>query len=481
MGKELRDYQEEAVKACLDALSKQVNPLLVAPTGAGKTVMAAAIMKRWQEIHNLPCYFFAHRAELLDQAQATMDSFGINGKAFSVFQRSYEAEHKDTALCIFDEAHHAVANSWKNVQEHFKGQAVAITATPDRLDRVKLESVGFTNVYSILIRDLINKGYLVKPLAQKLSVRVCDNILEAYDDALSNTASNVIDEFYRYNRKRAIVFLPNVETSSKFNALLREKGIRSAHLDGTSTKFREMTVDQFKRGEIDFLCNVSLFTEGFDCPEIDCVVLLRETKSRSLWSQMIGRGLRTAPGKTDCLILDPLWVSGTHTLQPADVFTTHEEAVCQPQVGLSDPLNEAEIQDSKAEERLIKRLKAMEKLEAAAEAKERGLIDLSTAVTMFGYVLPPIVDDKPATISQRNLLERLQVYAPEEITACQAVYLIDKLLARQRLGLATARQVRKLRQFGHDKANQYTFDQASHAIGSDWRVNKNARYRKIFK
>jgi superfamily II DNA or RNA helicase len=480
----LRPYQEQAVQACVDALSKSVNPLLVAPTGAGKTVMACELMRRWQTATGLACYFFAHREELISQAQYAMDRFGIKGKAVSVFKKEYPDEEypgRANALCVFDEAHHAVASSWANVGKHFLGKKVAITATPDRLDNQRLESAGFTQVFQIEIRQLIADGFLVRPLAQKLPVSICDNIIENYDDAIEEVARSVIHEFKRFNRKRAMVFLPSVEASRRFSAELRNQGMESSHLDGTSGKLRTMSVQDFKDGATQFMCNVSLFTEGFDCPEVDCVVLLRETKSRALWSQMIGRGLRSSPGKTDCLILDPMWVSGIHCLQPGDAFTAHPESRCKPRLGTSDPLGEAEMTDQDAEQKLLEKIKRIEKQQAKEEAKNRGLLDLSIVTPLFGFTPPPTEAGEPMTDWQKNLLERFQIYAPADLPKAHAEYIIQKMYERQRLGLATAKQVRKLRQFGHKRANTYTVDQASKAIGSDWRISGSTRARKIFR
>jgi superfamily II DNA or RNA helicase len=478
----LRPYQEQAVTACVDALSKAVNPLLVAPTGAGKTVMACELMRRWQTATGRECYFFAHREELLSQAQAAMDRFGVRGRALSVFKKQFD-EHpgRADALCVFDEAHHAVASSWKNVSTHFPGPKVAITATPDRLDNQRLEGAGFTQVHQIEIQRLIKDGYLVRPLAQKLPISVCDNIIENYDDAIEAVARSVVEEFVRFNRQRAMVFLPSVDASRRFSAELRKLGYDSSHLDGTSGKLRGLSVDDFKAGRTKFMCNVALFTEGFDCPEVDCVVLLRETKSRALWSQMIGRGLRTAPGKFDCLILDPMWVSGTHTLAPGDAFTQHPESRCNQVAGLSDPLASAEAMDNESERKLLEKIKRIERQQEKEDAKNRGLLDLSVVTPLFGFTPPPTESTEQMTPNQKNTLERFQIYAPHDLPLEHARYIIQKMEERQRLGLATAKQVRKLRQFGHRKANTYSIDQASKAIGSDWRITGRTRARNIFR
>jgi hypothetical protein len=478
----LRDYQALAVDACVNALDKSVNPLLVAPTGAGKTVMACEIMNRWQYKHEKMVFFFAHREELLEQAQAAMDRAGVTGKALSVFKRHYnDIEDREGALCVFDEAHHAVASSWQNVSSWFEGPKVAITATPDRLDRQCLTTAGFALVHEISIRTLIADGHLVRPLAHKLGLTVSDRILDSNDAVLAQLARNVLDEFARYDRKRAIVFLPTVDSSTRFSAELRKLGASSAHLDGGSGFLRGNTVNNFKAGNIDFLCNVGLFTEGFDCPEVDCVILLRETKSRALWSQMIGRGLRTSPGKKDCLVLDPMWVSGSHALVAADAFTAHPDSECKPKCGMSDPLDDAIAEDHAAEDRLIAKLKKLEKEQMSKDAKDRGLVDLSIVTPLLGLTPPPLVEGEvPMTDAQRGALERFQVFCAE-LGKEQASFLLTKLHQRQALGLASVRQVKRLRQFGHARAATYTFQQASAAMAGDWRVNRNKeRFRKVF-
>jgi len=261
----LRDYQEAAVTAALAHLSKGVNPLVIAPTGAGKTVIASAIMTRWQAGTTRKCFFVAHRKELIDQAAATMTRAGVVGEALSVFSADFDhisAEDKATALVVFDEAHHAVASSWAKFNAVFTGPKVAVTATPDRLDRQKLETVGFVPAYEIAIRTLIEQGHLVRPMAQKMPVEMSLIRMRGYDDALEAVADSIVTELNRWDRKKAIAFLPEVDTSVRLVALLRQRGVEAGHADGSTGKFRAGTVEAFKRGELRVLCNVNLLPFG---------------------------------------------------------------------------------------------------------------------------------------------------------------------------------------------------------------------------
>lgn len=468
----LRDYQEAAVTSALSFLSKGVAPLIIAPTGAGKTVIASALMLRWQAGSDRKCFFVAHRKELVEQAQKTMDKVGVKGEALSVFSSDFAhiSQHdKETALVVFDEAHHAVASSWTKFNSIFTGPKVAVTATPDRLDRQKLESAGFESCYEIEIRTLIDQGHLVKPMAQKMPIEMSLTLMRSYDDKLEAVADAVIREMARWDRKKAIAFMPDVECSERFVDLLRARGIKCAHVDGATHDYtRSMAVTGFKSGDLQILCNVNLFTEGFDAPETDCVILLRPTQSRALWCQMVGRGLRLAPGKTDCLILDPMWISGEHSFQPADAFTVHPMAKSRCIDDSHDPLAAAEFSDRDAEKVMLDRIEKEEKKASAKEARALGLIDLSTACAVFGFVLPPSKGDAMFHY-QTSELARYGVHGVG-MTIDQADWVIGRLKARESLGLATVKQVRKLKQFGIAGAYRLTKEAASKAISSDWRM-----------
>lgn len=474
----LRDYQNAAVTAAIDHLAKGVNPLVIAPTGAGKTVIASEIIRRWQAANpGKLAVFVAHRKELIQQAAATIERFGLsNVKCLSVFAGDWDVpvDDRKTALVVFDEAHHAVAASWNAFSASFTGPKVAVTATPDRADRQRLEDVGFSLAYQIPIRTLIEAGHLVRPMAYKMPVELSPALIGgAYLDQVEGLCGLLIAEIKRWERKRTILFLPDVDSCHRFAEVLTRLGLKTASIEGKMHSYlRSSAIERFKAGDLDCLCNVNILTEGFDAPETDCVVMFRPTQSRALFAQMIGRGLRTAPGKTDCLILDPMWVAGENVFQPADAFTMHPKAKGKQKQGGYDPLSEAEMVDQEAEQEVLRRIIAEASKAEAKEAREKGLVDLSTAVSCFGYVLPADEAGEPATASQRATLERFKIHASGGMTSAQADWMIRKMYQRQALGLATVKQVRKLMQFGVRNASALTFAQASSTIGQDWRMKR---------
>jgi len=473
----LRDYQEAAVTAAIGHLAKGVNPLVIAPTGAGKTVISAEIIKRWQAANpGKLAVFVAHRKELIQQAAATIERFGIsNVKCLSVFASDWDVSEDDrkTALVVFDEAHHAVAASWNAFSSLFTGPKVAVTATPDRADRQRLEDVGFALAYQIAIRTLIEAGHLVRPLAYKMPITLSPTLISgAYEDSVIAMADLIIAELKRWDRKRTLLFLPDVDSCRRFADVLTRRGLATASIEGTMHPYlRSSAIARFKAGELDCLCNVNILTEGFDAPETDCVVMFRPTQSRALFAQMIGRGLRTAPGKTDCLILDPMWVAGENVFQPADAFTMHPQSKAKQKEGGCDPVSEADMVDEETEKSVVARIIAEASKAEAKEAREKGLIDLSTAVSCFGYLLPSDEAGEVASDQQRGILASFKVYASAGMTRVQADWLIRKLHQRQALGLATVKQVRKLIQFNVKNASLLTMAQASASINNDWRMN----------
>jgi superfamily II DNA or RNA helicase len=221
-------------------------------------------------------------------------------------------------LVIVDEAHHVNAESWKAIVDAYPDAYVlGFTATPCRGDGRGLGGVFETMVVGPSVQELIDLGFLVPTrvyaptsidvkgvktqggdyVAAQLEERV--NTRKVVGD-ICGTLLN-----HRATWSRALIFTPGVASSMHIRDELLKVGIRAAHIDGTTPKAeRDAILAAFARGEIEVLCNCMVLTEGYDCPDVDCVVIARPTKNIGLYLQMCGRGLRPSPGKEFCLVLD---------------------------------------------------------------------------------------------------------------------------------------------------------------------------------
>ncbi len=307
----LFDYQIPAVEKVLASLSAGRHTLLVAPPGAGKTVMAAAVARRFR--HPL---FVAHRRELVSQ----MRSATANRVSVCNVRSAGPALSASVDLLGIDEAHRAAAPTYRRIMEGCpRALRFGLTATPVRLDGQGLSEFFDELVECSSMRELIDRGYLVDY-----------EVFEAPDEALRRLArmrriggdydqaelaalmdqprlvGDVVREYLlRARGQRAIAFAVNVEHSRHLAAAFCAAGVRAAHLDARSpARDREAGLADLARGDLDVLCNVNLFTEGYDCPPISCVIVARPTVSLSLHLQSVGRGLRRFPGKRKLLILD---------------------------------------------------------------------------------------------------------------------------------------------------------------------------------
>jgi superfamily II DNA or RNA helicase len=352
----LRPYQIEAVNAVNHTLLNNRSTLLVLPTGCGKTITAAEIIA--QRSHLGPILFLAHRAELITQgAQAIqkhtslevgieMGSRKVNPKhippvvvaSVQTLARRLERFPKNTfSLIITDECHHAISPTYRKVFSHFSSsKLLGITATPDRQDKAPLADVYQTVAYQYAIRDAIDAGYLV-PIAQEtikvpeldltqVDVRCGDYVPEKLAKEL--TKQHILTRYARIILERThtrptVVFTSNVAHSKKMADMLNHyAGDTARSVDGTmGGNERSEIVDAYKCGQIKYLVNCALFTEGFDAPHTSCVAVARPTLSRALYTQMVGRGTRLAKDKRDCLVLDFTGNAGRHSLAcPVDIL-----------------------------------------------------------------------------------------------------------------------------------------------------------------
>jgi len=328
----LRPYQIQAIELLRASISKHKRSILCVPTGGGKTTivsaMIASAISKGKRI-----LFLAHRAELLSQATDRLKSFGlapglIQGKNSQVHMflnvasvqtlRNRTNRILPPDIIFVDECHLSMAKSYITIFDAYpQAFVVGMTATPTRLDGKPLGDVYSDIVAPISIDLLTGQGFLcsVRKFVAKEKVDLSgvhmvagdynsQELFQKYDKA--NLYAGVVDNYNKFAIGRQfIVFCVNVAHSKKTAQMFREAGISCEHLDGESTEQeRNSTISQFRAGLIRGISNVALFTEGFDVPNVSCVILNRATKSLALYLQMIGRGLRPNHGKTDCVILD---------------------------------------------------------------------------------------------------------------------------------------------------------------------------------
>lgn len=263
-----------------------------------------------------------------------------------------------------------------------------------------------------------------------------------------------------------MVFLPLVKTSQKFCELLNLHGFRAAEVNGNS-KDREKILKNFENGEYDVLCNSMLLTEGWDCPSVDCIIVLRPTKVRSLYQQMVGRGMRLSPNKKELLLLDFLWMTERHDLcRPSALISKDEQIAARIDKKMMD--NESGIdliaaEDEAENDAIREREESLARELEAMKKRQRKLVDpiqyaLSIAAEDLANYTPTFAwEMAPPTEKQIDYLEMHGIY-PESVTNCGlATLIIDKLKNRQFEGLATPKQIRCLAEFADEYATHKGF------------------------
>jgi superfamily II DNA or RNA helicase len=397
--------------------------------------------------------------------------------------RKYPSDWFD--LIIADEAHHSVSDEWKSVISNFPGARVlGVTATPDRADARALGGFYQAIAFEISLLQLIGDGHLAPLRSLRLGVeidmraiRLSRSRRKITDDEAAEMIDPALDEIARaaaehMRDRKTLVFLPRCDVSEKFAQALRSHWINARHVSGESSD-RGNTLAWFARETRgSALCNAMLLTEGYDQPDVDCILCLRPTQSRALYCQIIGRGTRTAPGKSNCLILDPLWLSGEINLcQPADLTAPtklHREKL---QAALNDGLDLLAAEDrakSDVEADLAKRLE-----ESARSNKKapRGMVDpLTWAIGLHDSDLSEYEavfpwEEEPPTDRQRAELTAAGLWSDADMTRGFATKLLERVAARKALKLATPKQVMLLRKFKHPFADTLTQAQAGMEIG----------------
>lgn len=514
---ELRPYQQKAKDAVFEQWDNGIRKtLLVLPTGCGKTIVFAKVtedcVRKGERV-----LILAHRGELLDQAADKLKkTTGLNsaiekaessclGSWFRVVVGSVQTLMREKRLgqfpedyfntIIIDEAHHCISDSYQKVLKHFpEAHVLGVTATPDRGDMRNLGQYFESLAYEYTLPKAIKEGYLtpIKALTIPLKIDMSGVSVQAGDfkasdigTALDPYLEGIAQEMQKYCAdKKTVVFLPLVKTSQKFRDVLNNYGFRATEVNGDSQDRAEILSD-FESGKYNVLCNSMLLTEGWDCPSVDCVVVLRPTKVRGLYCQMVGRGTRLSPGKEHLLLLDFLWHTERHELcHPASLICDNEEVAQKMTENLKEaagcPVDIEEAEKTASEDVVAQREEALAKQLAEMKRRKKKLVDplqfemsiqaedLSGYVPAFGWEMGPPSDKQKATLEKLGIL-------PDQIeNAGKAAKLLDRLDKRRNEGLTTPKQIRFLESRGFQHVGTWQFDAAKKLIdriaANGWKI-----------
>ena len=318
---ELREYQEDYIKSVEESFREgKKAPCVVASCGAGKSIIITQIVKDTTSQGHF-VLFLVHRIELCDQIREDFDKFDIDPQLYHIGMVQTVVRRLDRIpapnLIITDEAHHGMAKTYRDIYNYFSEvPRIGFTATPIRMNEGGLGKVHDVLIEKVTVKWLIKNRYLspYRYYSPKLiddktlkKSRTQDFSSESITEAMDENKYIYGDVVSHYKRlakgEKAIVYCHSIESSQKTMRTFSRAGFTAAHLDGTTNKIeREATIDQFRSGTIQILCNVDLIGEGFNVPDCSVVILLRPTRSLSLYIQQSMRGMRYQPGKTSIII-----------------------------------------------------------------------------------------------------------------------------------------------------------------------------------
>ena len=334
----LFDYQEDMKERIEKALRLHRSVMAQMPTGTGKTYLLTAVIDSF--VSNNPkenVWIVAHRRELVSQIDETVRKFhsysasntssllsSVKAMSIQWLMRHYDEIEEEPGMIVIDEAHHTLAKTYKEMWERFpKAKFLGLTATPCRLN-----GKGFTDLFDVLVQswgvpEFISKGRLAtydfvsiksdgvtQRLIDSLQKRGADGDYQNKEmDMLLNKKPSIerlyrsLEEFGR--DRKGIVYAINISHAQKITKLYQKHGVKAIAIDSkTPATERQQDIEAFKKGDIQVLVNVDIFSEGFDCPDVEFVQLARPTLSLAKYLQMVGRGLRVAKGKKNCVIID---------------------------------------------------------------------------------------------------------------------------------------------------------------------------------
>ena len=488
----LRPYQQEFVSGVAKGfMAGYMRQLGVLPTGGGKTICFAHIAQRFHERRNEKTLVLAHREELIEQAADKINK--ATGLVATVEKAERKADKTSPVvvasiqtmqnerlaswakdhfgLIVCDEAHHVLAEQWQKTLNHFNSRVLGVTATPDRGDKKNLATYFENLAYECNLLDLIGQEFLAPVIVKSVPLKIDINAVRVtggdYDsNQLDAAITPYLSAIAKYlateckDRKKIVAFLPLIQTSKRFVEECIAAGIDARHVDGQSPDRKEIIAD-YGAGKFRLLSNAMLLTEGWDEPGVDCLLVLRPTKSRGLFAQMVGRGTRLHPDKSNLLLLDFLWLHERHDLaRPASLIARNkeeEEAITKALEGKEKDLAEA-LEDAENEreaalirqiaENAAKRERFIPIEQVGALLKDRKIMDYEP---VFGW------EQAPVSEKQRNILDRFGLSCR---TKGEASMVMNRLFDRSRGKLATVKQLMWLVRFGHPSPETCTAKEA---------------------
>ena len=326
----LRDYQIDICSRVSEAFEHHRSVMVQMPTGTGKTMVLAELVKQlMMKDEGVRILIVAHRRELIEQIKATikrmkMDSRNITVESIQTISRRIATIEFAPSLVVIDEAHHALAKTYKMMWETWPdAKFLGLTATPCRLN-----GKGFTDLFDVLVQSwdiptFIKEKWLstydfvsikadsrTQQLISSLKKRGADGDYQVKEmDAVLNKRPSIERLYncvmeYAHNRK-GFVYAININHARSIAEYYQSQGVHAVAIDShTPVKERERIISSFRSGGLQVLVNVDIFSEGFDCPDVEFIQLARPTLSLAKYLQMVGRGLRPSKGKKNCMIID---------------------------------------------------------------------------------------------------------------------------------------------------------------------------------
>ncbi len=486
----LYPFQSEAIVRIWDHLHRFRSTLLVLPTGCGKTITFSAFAKEWHERKRQRVLIVSHRTELVEQAAKKIEATtnlecGIEQQQRTVLgtripdvvsasvqtltkKRLAEFSPTTFGLIVTDEAHHAISPSYKAIYAHFQhARHLGVTATPDRLDNKALAAVYDSVAFVYDIRDAIESGFLVRIFQKKVHVpglKFADLKTTKSGDFTDEDLEQILMEkeildkmayptFVNAGSRPTVVFCTTVKHAQLMADVINQyaqdqhgRKLAAPIWGDMSQQLRRATLRNFEEGRIQFLVNCAILTEGVDIPKISCVSMCRPTKSRALYSQMVGRGTRLFPGKEDLLVLDFAGHSGQHTLvTTVDILDgnmdatvkerAQEKAAKRPNLDILEALKLAQEEIAEEEKTRILGAKTVFRLE-----------DIDPFLAIGIHPCAGRWGGEPPTPEQIRILENNRL-PTKHIDKGQAEQIINEINRRLRYEMPSPRQARQLLKF----------------------------------